>query len=233
MRTNTTTLRLYAVGGNGTDFAWDQDIVLQTNGYPQDEHGSASDGTYVYMVDYGGSLYRTYSLATGELVYTGSGPDLEHLGSGFKLDNPTFFTHDHVTGDFIVGSYNAPGVLISTAATSNSAFTFQVAENTTAVTTLTASDVEPTRWLMRSFRRQAPISLHYKSMPRPARSASYRLPTTRTRPTSAAPPATTSIPSMFRSPTATAAPRSDHFGQCNQCARSSGRHHHANDVQRR
>ncbi|MBS0246862.1 MAG: VCBS repeat-containing protein [Proteobacteria bacterium] len=139
---NTTTLRLYTVSANGTDFTWDQDIVLQTNGTPGDEHGSASDGTYVYMVDYGGSLYRTYSLATGELVYTSSDPNLENIGSGFQLDNPTFFTHDHVSGDFIVGSYYTPGVLISTAVSSNSNFTFQAAENTTTVAKLTATDPE-------------------------------------------------------------------------------------------
>jgi hypothetical protein len=137
-----TTLRLYTVDADGTDFTWDRDLSLQTDGFPGDQHGSASDGTYIYMVDYVGSLYRTYSLTTGELVYTSGSPDLENLGSGEHLNNPTFFTHDHITGAFIVGGYDTPEVLISTATASNSSFGFQVLENGAAVGAITASDAE-------------------------------------------------------------------------------------------
>lgn len=136
---DTTTLRLYTVGADGTSFTWSEDVILQTAGAPGDNHGSASDGTYIYILDNSVASYRSYSLATGQLVYDAANiVNLVDSGTGADLNNPTFITHDQVNGEYIVGGYGDPAVQLSGGNSNN----ILVAENMTAVTTVTASDVD-------------------------------------------------------------------------------------------
>ena len=120
-------LRLYKPSGTGAavSLAFSEDILLADNGtdngangtvgWPNDDHGIATDGTYIYQIKYN-SGYKVWALARGTpsyLVFNGSGSGACQSGSGVSntlclinnpkvnssgaMGNATFIGHNHIT----------------------------------------------------------------------------------------------------------------------------------------
>ena len=142
----TSTLRTYTVTGTGATatIAWSEDFILaDTQPWPSDDHGIASDGVYLYRISCCTSDYQSWSLVSGApspLVhsYTYSVED--------GLGNSTFITHDHIGSRYIVGDYDnarfyytdsqhpgsGPGVPTTTTPTTTAPTTTLPATTTTA-----------------------------------------------------------------------------------------------------
>ena len=131
-------LRLYKPSGTGASVSltFSEDIVLADNskdgaaGWPNDDHGIATDGTYLYQIKYA-SGYKVWSLASGTtsyLVFNGSGSGACGAGTAISLtgtsntlcpinnplvgstgtmSNATFFGHNHTTNQYIMGDYTS------------------------------------------------------------------------------------------------------------------------------
>lgn len=124
-------LRLYSVTGEGSSatLTWDEDVVLADaeSNWPSDDHGIATDGTYLYQSHYDQG-YKVFELRSGEpsyVVFNGNGSgDGSTCGadsgvsgrlckiSGWTKDrltvgNATFFGRDHVNKRYLMGDYNS------------------------------------------------------------------------------------------------------------------------------
>ena len=108
------TVRFFSLAADGLSLTFSQDHVLSETAVV-DQHGFATDGTHLFRFSYGTNGYKTYSLATGQAVYTGAW-NLTNPTTGVALVNPTFATRDHRTGRLIIGDYNSNKVLVSAAA---------------------------------------------------------------------------------------------------------------------
>jgi hypothetical protein len=121
-------LRLYNVTrtGNTLTFAFDRDITLGDSvdgNWPDDDHGMATDGTYLYQIRYsaGYKVWQLSNTATSQVVFNGdgSGSCLATTGtSGTRCEinasvgwgagsNATFFGRSHATNQYIMGDYSA------------------------------------------------------------------------------------------------------------------------------
>jgi uncharacterized repeat protein (TIGR02543 family) len=135
-------LRLYTVANSGKNvsFTWSEDFVLADNtsaGWPTDDHGIATDGTYLYQINFS-SGYKVYALASGApsyLVYNGveggsatpSNPScnatspatcaINTPNSGISLSNATYIGRNHSTGQYLMGDYDGPRFWLSASAT--------------------------------------------------------------------------------------------------------------------
>lgn len=132
-------LRLYTVtnSGKSVSFTWSEDFVLADNtstGWPTDDHGIATDGTYLYQINYN-SGYKVYALASGSpsyLVYNGveggvGNPScnatspatcaINSPNSGITLTNATYIGRNHSTGQYLMGDYDGARFWLSAAAT--------------------------------------------------------------------------------------------------------------------
>lgn len=136
-------LRLYTPSGSGASvtLSFSEDIVLADNakettgtlsGWPNDDHGIATDGTYLYQIKYNAG-YKVWALASGSasyLVFNGSASsgscgagtgnsntlcpiNTPMIGSSGSMTNATFFAHNHLTNQYIMGDYNASKFYIS------------------------------------------------------------------------------------------------------------------------
>lgn len=132
-------LRLYTVANSGksVSFTWSEDFVLADNsstGWPTDDHGIATDGTYLYQINFS-SGYKVYALASGApsyLVYNGVDGGVGNTGCnatspatclintpniGLTMSNATFIGRNHSTGQYLMGDYDGPKFWLSAAAT--------------------------------------------------------------------------------------------------------------------
>lgn len=132
-------LRLYEVDGTGSavTLTFSEDIVLadQESGWPSDDHGIATDGTYLYQSHHNNG-YKTFGLRSGApsyVVFDGdgaSGPCEANDGvSGslcaingwskgdLSVANATFFARDHVNKRYLMGDYENPHFITTIAAT--------------------------------------------------------------------------------------------------------------------
>ncbi len=136
-------LRLYTVSGSGSSstLTFSEDIVLadQENQWPSDDHGIATDGTYLYQSHHDQG-YRVYGLRSGAPSYvvfdgndTSSGsPDPCGANSGVSggrclingwtknsltVSNATYFGRDHVNKRYLMGDFNRPQFIYTTSAT--------------------------------------------------------------------------------------------------------------------
>ena len=120
-------LRLYNVTrtGNSLTFVFDRDITLadSENGWPDDDHGMATDGTYLYQIKYN-SGYKVWQLSNtvaSTIVFNGSGSgncgaatDISggmcnintSVGWTTLSPNATFFGRSHATNQYIMGDYS-------------------------------------------------------------------------------------------------------------------------------
>ena len=133
-------LRLYKPSGTGASvsLAFSEDIVLADSqtGWPNDDHGIATDGTYLYQINYA-SGYKVWALARGApsyLVFNGAGSgacgagtassatgvsntlcpiNTPLVGSTGAMGNSTFFGHNHVTNQYFMGDYQSNQFYIS------------------------------------------------------------------------------------------------------------------------
>ncbi|NBU76707.1 MAG: hypothetical protein EBS30_16080, partial [Planctomycetes bacterium] len=82
-------VKLYNVSSDGLTLTFARSVTLSDTWAP-DEHGTASDGTYLYRLSCNAG-YKVYSLATGAVVYDGSsattGWSLTNADSGGNMSN--------------------------------------------------------------------------------------------------------------------------------------------------
>jgi len=124
-------LRLYTPSGTGASLTltFSEDFVLADpqSGWPGDEHGIATDGTYLYEIRHA-SGYKVWALQSGQISYlafngdTSSGacngnpqitnglcPIYQPVTTGTNWPtsgyNVTFIGHNHATGRYIMGNY--------------------------------------------------------------------------------------------------------------------------------
>ena len=122
-------LKLFNVIGNGktATFTFSENIVLADteSGWPDDEHGIATDGTYLYEIRYS-SGYKVYALQSGApsyIVFNGSGsgtctattgvsgslcPINSPTAGASTTSNATFLGRNHILGSYLMGDYSAP-----------------------------------------------------------------------------------------------------------------------------
>lgn len=121
-------LRLYNVtrSSNTLTFTFDRDITLGDNvnsNWPDDDHGMATDGTYLYQIRYnnGYKVWELSNTATSQVVFNGDGTGTcaATTGtSGTRCEinasvgwaagpNATFFGRSHATNQYIMGDYSS------------------------------------------------------------------------------------------------------------------------------
>jgi uncharacterized repeat protein (TIGR02543 family) len=150
-------LRLYSVAGFGSDvtLTHSEDIVLADDevvptsciaghktGWPCDDHGIATDGTYLYQSHYNRG-YKVFALRTGKpsfVVFNGDGMLTSAGGtrtspscgadtgvsgglcainfskSPLTVSNATFFARDHVNNRYIMADYSGPRIVLTPSA---------------------------------------------------------------------------------------------------------------------
>jgi uncharacterized repeat protein (TIGR02543 family) len=121
-------IRLFTVTGSGKNvsFTFSEDIVLADNesGWPNDEHGIATDGTYLYEIMFS-SGYKVWALRSGApsyIVFNGSGSGACSSSTGISgslcpinsptagastTSNATFLGRNHIAGTYLMGDYNS------------------------------------------------------------------------------------------------------------------------------
>jgi hypothetical protein len=136
-------LRLYKPSGTGAavSLSFSEDILLAdsgtdtsqngTVGWPNDDHGIATDGTYLYQIKYANG-YKVWALARGApsyMVFNGAGSGACGAVTGISntqcpinnplvnssgtMGNATFFGHNHLTNQYIMGDYGSNKFYIS------------------------------------------------------------------------------------------------------------------------
>ena len=111
-------LRVYNVSGTGTSatVTFDRDWVLtDTEGnWPNDDHGIATDGRFLYRIRYAQG-YKVWDLSAGSTVpvyFNGNGQGACGKSGTMCSINPpgignaTYIAHDHVNSRFLVGDYD-------------------------------------------------------------------------------------------------------------------------------
>jgi alpha-tubulin suppressor-like RCC1 family protein len=106
------TVRLYQVSSDGLTLTWERDQVINDT-WSTDEHGMACDGAYFYRMSMLDGC-KVYDLATGEIVHGGEGWNLWSAADGGTIENPTWLTRNHRTGQLIAGEYQADQLLVFT-----------------------------------------------------------------------------------------------------------------------
>jgi hypothetical protein len=128
-------VRLFTPTGNGkaVTFTFSEDIVLADSdpGWPSDDHGIATDGTYLYQIRYN-TGYKVWALRSGApsyLVFNGdsgstcgatSGVSPSYCpinapvdGNSVILSNATYIGHNNANGTYLMGDYSAPKIYVS------------------------------------------------------------------------------------------------------------------------
>ena len=128
-------LRLYRPSGTGKaiSFTFSEDIVLadEESGWPDDEHGIATDGTYLYEIKFSEG-YKVYALQSGAPSYvvfdasktgtcganSGTSQTLCPInnpltGATGALSNATFMGRIHGTNQYLIGDYTTAQFYIS------------------------------------------------------------------------------------------------------------------------
>jgi uncharacterized repeat protein (TIGR02543 family) len=123
-------LRLFNVIGSGktVTFTFSEDILLaDTDGtWPSDDHGIATDGTYLYQIRHanGYKVWALRSSAPAYLVFNGDGSGecgasagtsgtlctitfpITGAVAGGSMSNSTYIGRNHVTGNYFIGDYS-------------------------------------------------------------------------------------------------------------------------------
>jgi hypothetical protein len=128
-------LRLYNVSrsGNILTISWSEDVTLadpskdtvQTSvGWPSDDHGMATDGTYLYQIkhEYGYKVWELKSGTPSFIIFNGDGTGACKATTGVTgtlcpiyapkdgstrlMTNATYFGRSHLTNQYIMGDYD-------------------------------------------------------------------------------------------------------------------------------
>ena len=134
------TLRLYNVIGSGdtSTLTFSEDVILaDTETWPSDNHGIATDGTYLYQTMFS-SGYKVWTLASGaassiifNAAVTGAGSCTASTGVSntlCRINNPvdgttsgltnaTYISRNHTTSQYIMADYEANRFYLSAAET--------------------------------------------------------------------------------------------------------------------
>jgi len=122
-------LRLFKITGTGkaVTFTFSEDILLadSVNNWPLDDHGIATDGTYLYQI-YHANGYKVWALRTNApayLVFNGDGSGACGASTGVSgtfcqitypitaaiaggsMGNATYIGRNHTTCNYIIGDY--------------------------------------------------------------------------------------------------------------------------------
>lgn len=102
-------VRLYDVSIDGNlEYNTDKSFELsaphtdELSGWPDDNHGIAMDGKYIYRIFYTAG-YQVYNMETKTLVWK----DRSTLESALSMGNITWIARNHVTGAYVLGDYNS------------------------------------------------------------------------------------------------------------------------------
>lgn len=162
-------LRLYTLSGTAPTVTatFSEDIILADNStnWPSDDHGIATDGTYLYQINFN-SGYKVYALASGSPSYIvfngvdGSGCastspaycSINTPNSGLSLSNATYIGRNHNNNQYFIGDYSASKFWLSSstappsgpgslqpAALSSAAITGDVYKGITAIITMASN----------------------------------------------------------------------------------------------
>ncbi|MBI2572805.1 hypothetical protein HYV86_03020 [Candidatus Woesearchaeota archaeon] len=93
-------VRLFNVSANGTSFNWSEDITISASPWNTDNHGFASDGTYLTLISFTHG-HKVYNLVNRSEHHANTVWTIRPTGIG----NPTFITHDHINKRILVGDY--------------------------------------------------------------------------------------------------------------------------------
>jgi hypothetical protein len=112
-------LRTYTVSGTGADatISWSEDYVMSDPfKFDEDEHGIATDGTYLYRIQYktnnpNTKVWQLASGSVGEPVYAGN--YTEPFGPS---GNVHFLSHNHEADYYLVGHWDDRNFFITAAA---------------------------------------------------------------------------------------------------------------------
>ena len=133
-------LRLYSVSGTGKNISltFSEDIVLadSESGWPSDDHGIATDGTYLYQIKHaaGYKVWELKSNAPSSIIFNGDGvgtcgASLDISGRQCTITNPingttsgglsnaTFMSRNHTTNQYLIGDYQSGNFYASIAST--------------------------------------------------------------------------------------------------------------------
>ena len=122
-------LRLFTISGTGkaVTFTFSEDILLAdtVSNWPDDEHGIATDGTYLYEIRHANG-YKVWALRTGAPAYIvfnadGTGACAASTGvsgtfcqitypvtgavAGGSMGNATYIGRNHTTCNYLIGDY--------------------------------------------------------------------------------------------------------------------------------
>jgi uncharacterized protein (TIGR03382 family) len=133
-------LRLYSVSSSAAPVTldWDEDIILADteSGWPHDDHGIATDGTYLYQSRHQSIIsntvvggYKVFGLQSGSpsyVVFNGSGSGTCGADTGVSgglcslligpITNATYFGRDHVNNRYLMADYGGPRFLYTESA---------------------------------------------------------------------------------------------------------------------
>ncbi|MEO5535208.1 MAG: fibronectin type III domain-containing protein [Pseudolysinimonas sp.] len=110
------TLRTYQVTGTGAavTIAWSEDYVMfDPDNFAVDEHGIATDGTYLYRIQWRdfNPNFKSWKLSSG------SSASVSFAGNYTQpFDNMHYLSHNHVANYYMVGHYNGSEFFITSAA---------------------------------------------------------------------------------------------------------------------
>lgn len=106
----TSYLRMYTVTGTGKNasIAWSQDYQTHdTEDWNTDEHGVATDGTYLYRIQFAPSALPSGNFKSWPLAESGA-PDPVYAGLYTQPPNfnVTYLSHDHINNRYMFGQFN-------------------------------------------------------------------------------------------------------------------------------
>ena len=110
------TLRTYSITGTGKNviLSFSEDFVtFDTDDWATDEHGVATDGTYLYRIQY---KSLTPNFKSWKLVSGSSAPVLFSGNFTEPFNNPHFLAHNHIANYYLMGDFAGDSFYITEAA---------------------------------------------------------------------------------------------------------------------
>jgi hypothetical protein len=111
-------IRMYTVSGTGkaATIAWSHDYYMfDTEDWNTDDHGIATDGTYLYRIEFSGSHLSDGDFKSWPLQDSGA-PSQEYVGSYTEpFANMTYLAHDHTGNRYMTGNYAGNQIYITSA----------------------------------------------------------------------------------------------------------------------
>lgn len=111
-------IRMYTVSGTGKSaaIAFSHDYyTFDTENWNTDDHGIATDGTYLYRIEFSGNNLPDGNFKSWPLEESGA-PAQEYVGSYTEpFSNMTYLSHDHTGNRYMMGNYSGDQFYITSA----------------------------------------------------------------------------------------------------------------------